>query len=225
MRQDRTFDTYHWIYWLGPILGSIVAAGFYKFIKALEYETANPDQDTDHDEKVEHKKNLLIEAGINEIDAHEVARELLREVAEKNAGGVNGGPNGGVVANGRGRLSQEADSNGMYGTQFRRSKEDVGRSSAGSENTYAQNQTYVQTPQRPAAVTTGSQVGKYNYLGRAGMNSSVIGGNATRLDSPAMATNDDLYAPLAAGGDAPLGYSVAQAEPRTRFARTNSSGV
>jgi len=36
---------YHWIYWVGPILGAIVASGFYKFIKILEYESANPDQD------------------------------------------------------------------------------------------------------------------------------------------------------------------------------------
>jgi hypothetical protein len=34
-----------WLYWLGPFLGSILAVGFYKFIKALEYETANPGQD------------------------------------------------------------------------------------------------------------------------------------------------------------------------------------
>ncbi|KAI1781162.1 aquaporin-like protein [Hypoxylon cercidicola] len=39
------FRSYHWIYWLGPILGSLVASGFYVFIKALEYETVNPQQD------------------------------------------------------------------------------------------------------------------------------------------------------------------------------------
>lgn len=39
------FHSYHWIYWVGPILGSLLASGFYKFIKMLEYETANPDQD------------------------------------------------------------------------------------------------------------------------------------------------------------------------------------
>ncbi|KAF2089953.1 aquaporin-like protein [Saccharata proteae CBS 121410] len=39
------FSGYHWIYWLGPALGSIVAVGFYRFIKTLEYETANPGQD------------------------------------------------------------------------------------------------------------------------------------------------------------------------------------
>ncbi|KAI1107362.1 aquaporin-like protein [Jackrogersella minutella] len=39
------FYTYHWIYWVGPIMGSLVASGFYVFIKALEYETVNPHQD------------------------------------------------------------------------------------------------------------------------------------------------------------------------------------
>jgi len=43
----QQFDEYHWIYWLGPFLGAVVAAGFYKFLKVLEYEAANPDQDID----------------------------------------------------------------------------------------------------------------------------------------------------------------------------------
>ena len=41
----HTFPGYHWIYWLGPFLGSLLAVGFYRFIKVLEYETANPGQD------------------------------------------------------------------------------------------------------------------------------------------------------------------------------------
>lgn len=36
-----------WIYWLGPILGAVVAVGFYKLIRFLEYESANPGQDDD----------------------------------------------------------------------------------------------------------------------------------------------------------------------------------
>lgn len=52
---DRRFEGYHWIYWLGPILGAVVAAGFFKFIKVLEYETANPDQDTDQKKIIEKK--------------------------------------------------------------------------------------------------------------------------------------------------------------------------
>ncbi|GAB7351910.1 hypothetical protein MBLNU459_g2452t1 [Dothideomycetes sp. NU459] len=39
------FPGYHWIYWLGPALGALVAVGFYKLVKTLEYETANPGQD------------------------------------------------------------------------------------------------------------------------------------------------------------------------------------
>jgi aquaporin rerated protein, other eukaryote len=43
----RSFPTYHWIYFIGPILGALLASGFYKFIKTLEYETVNPGQDDD----------------------------------------------------------------------------------------------------------------------------------------------------------------------------------
>lgn len=42
---SHTFSSYHWIYWVGPILGALLASAFYKFIKMLEYETANPGQD------------------------------------------------------------------------------------------------------------------------------------------------------------------------------------
>lgn len=33
-----TFDPEHWIYWLGPFIGALIAWMFYRFIKALEYE-------------------------------------------------------------------------------------------------------------------------------------------------------------------------------------------
>ncbi|KAI0397296.1 aquaporin-like protein [Xylariaceae sp. FL0594] len=42
-----SFPTYHWIYFIGPILGALLASGFYKLIKVLEYETVNPGQDSD----------------------------------------------------------------------------------------------------------------------------------------------------------------------------------
>jgi aquaporin related protein len=47
---SRTFDSYHWIYWLGPVLGSALAVGFYRTIKYFEYETVNPGQDFDEHE-------------------------------------------------------------------------------------------------------------------------------------------------------------------------------
>lgn len=39
------FPTYHWIYWVGPGLGSILAFGTFKTLKVLCYETANKGQD------------------------------------------------------------------------------------------------------------------------------------------------------------------------------------
>ncbi|GAA5918514.1 hypothetical protein JCM1841_003275 [Sporobolomyces salmonicolor] len=43
-----SFVGYHWIYWVGPGLGAMLAAGFYLFIKFLEYETClGPDCDGD----------------------------------------------------------------------------------------------------------------------------------------------------------------------------------
>ncbi|KAI1800916.1 aquaporin-like protein [Daldinia bambusicola] len=50
-----SFDHYHWIYWVGPILGSLLASAFYIFIKSLEYETVNPQQDQASDERAEPK--------------------------------------------------------------------------------------------------------------------------------------------------------------------------
>ncbi|KAK4569493.1 Aquaporin-1 [Recurvomyces mirabilis] len=47
----QSFERYHWIYWLGPMLGSLLAAAFYKFIKALEYETANPNSEESDDSR------------------------------------------------------------------------------------------------------------------------------------------------------------------------------
>ncbi|KAF7960363.1 hypothetical protein EAE96_000048 [Botrytis aclada] len=39
------FRGYHWIYWLGPFMGAVLAAGFYKVIKFLNYEQVNGEQD------------------------------------------------------------------------------------------------------------------------------------------------------------------------------------
>ena len=44
------FPGYHWIYWLGPALGTVLAWGFYSLMKFTEYETVNPGQDfNDHE--------------------------------------------------------------------------------------------------------------------------------------------------------------------------------
>jgi len=39
------FVGYHWIYWVGPCLGAVIAALYFRMIKYLNYEEANPGQD------------------------------------------------------------------------------------------------------------------------------------------------------------------------------------
>lgn len=41
------FQGYDWIFYVGPFLGSLLAAGLYRLLKILVYETANPGQDFD----------------------------------------------------------------------------------------------------------------------------------------------------------------------------------
>jgi aquaporin rerated protein, other eukaryote len=41
-----SFDGYHWIYWVGPALGALLAAGVHAFVKAVGYETVNEGQDS-----------------------------------------------------------------------------------------------------------------------------------------------------------------------------------
>jgi len=43
---SSSFSTYHWIYWVGPMLGASISTGYYRFAKAMNYEEANPNQDS-----------------------------------------------------------------------------------------------------------------------------------------------------------------------------------
>lgn len=45
------FTSYHWIYWIGPILGALLAFVVYSVLKFLDYKTANPGQDMDNTNK------------------------------------------------------------------------------------------------------------------------------------------------------------------------------
>ncbi|KXT17192.1 hypothetical protein AC579_340 [Pseudocercospora musae] len=40
------FQGYHWIYWVGPFLGAMIAGGYFHFVKFFNYYEANPGQDS-----------------------------------------------------------------------------------------------------------------------------------------------------------------------------------
>ncbi|KAJ4396232.1 Aquaporin-1 [Gnomoniopsis smithogilvyi] len=42
---DNTFESYFWIYFLGPCAGSLLAAGLYRLLKAMAYWAANSDEE------------------------------------------------------------------------------------------------------------------------------------------------------------------------------------
>jgi len=42
------FDKSHWVYWLGPFIGSLIATGIYSYLKFINYPELNPNQDTTH---------------------------------------------------------------------------------------------------------------------------------------------------------------------------------
>lgn len=46
----RNFPKYHYIYWFGPIMGTLLAFVIYKIVTAVEYQTVNPGQDFDDHE-------------------------------------------------------------------------------------------------------------------------------------------------------------------------------
>jgi len=47
------FEGYHWIYWIGPFLGALLAVAFYSLLKYLNYEEVNGKQDLTQEEERE----------------------------------------------------------------------------------------------------------------------------------------------------------------------------
>ncbi|KAK3372718.1 aquaporin-like protein [Podospora didyma] len=56
---NRSFPPYFWIYWVGPILGSLLASGFYTLLRYLRWKEVNPGQDWNDVEKMESEKQAI----------------------------------------------------------------------------------------------------------------------------------------------------------------------
>ncbi|BGP01321.1 hypothetical protein NBRC10513v2_002275 [Rhodotorula toruloides] len=55
---QHKFESYHWLYWVGPALGALVASGFYHLIKYLEYETVLADDDSDDEDEGDEEEQV-----------------------------------------------------------------------------------------------------------------------------------------------------------------------
>jgi aquaporin related protein len=65
----HSFDVHHWIYWVGPFIGTLLAVVFYRLIKILEYEMANPGQDGDFENDPTQNPNHEIAQVVEERQA------------------------------------------------------------------------------------------------------------------------------------------------------------
>ncbi|KAF2998196.1 hypothetical protein E8E13_004501 [Curvularia kusanoi] len=75
----RNFPGYHYIYWFGPCMGTLLAFGVYKIIKMVEYQTVNPGQDFDDHE------DALFKPPENPEFAGEVERPNVAAIAAQEA--------------------------------------------------------------------------------------------------------------------------------------------
>lgn len=73
------FPGYHYIYWFGPVMGTLLAWGMYKVVKSVEYQTVNPGQDFDDHEAA------LFKPPSNPESAREVARPNVAAIAVEEA--------------------------------------------------------------------------------------------------------------------------------------------
>jgi aquaporin related protein len=75
----RNFPGYHYIYWCGPLMGTLLAFGMYKTIKLMEYQTVNPGQDFDDHEAA------LFQPPEHASTADEVRRPIVAAAAAEEA--------------------------------------------------------------------------------------------------------------------------------------------
>ncbi|KAF9693825.1 hypothetical protein EKO04_008258 [Ascochyta lentis] len=75
----RNFPGYHYIYWIGPLMGTLLAFGVYKIIKIVEYQTVNPGQDFDDHE------DALFKPPTNPETAEDVERPNVAAIAAQEA--------------------------------------------------------------------------------------------------------------------------------------------
>lgn len=73
------FKSDQWVYWVGPPIGSVLAFVFYRLMKILEYEMANPGQDgdykTDPTQNPNHELAIVQEERAAEVEEIQIIEE------------------------------------------------------------------------------------------------------------------------------------------------------
>jgi aquaporin related protein len=82
---NRTFPGYHWIYWVGPLLGSLLASGFYHLLCFVRWENINPGQDYNEWEVRARKESMApsdttMTDQIHSDNARQHQRDVSREI-------------------------------------------------------------------------------------------------------------------------------------------------
>lgn len=85
----RNFPAYHYIYWFGPCMGTLLAFGMYKIVKSVEYETVNPGQDFDDHEAALFKPPEDPESA-TQVERPNVAAIAVGHAIRMNSGSLGG---------------------------------------------------------------------------------------------------------------------------------------
>lgn len=76
------FEGYHWIYWIGPFLGTLTAYAFYELMKFSEYKTVNPGQDL-NDQEDKFFQPPEDPSTAEQVETPNVTAQMADQVAER----------------------------------------------------------------------------------------------------------------------------------------------
>jgi aquaporin related protein len=85
----REFPSYHYIYWFGPLMGTLLAFGMYRIVTLVEYQTVNPGQDFDDHEAALFQPPEAAETA-DQVERPNVAAIAMQEAMRTTAGGSSG---------------------------------------------------------------------------------------------------------------------------------------
>lgn len=87
-----SFASYHWIYWLGPTLGALLATAFYYHLKTIGYWRINPGQDTvDVRESALNDLHLSRSNDVGQTRSRSPITRQLERMASPRSGGTTSG--------------------------------------------------------------------------------------------------------------------------------------